>query len=216
MQLKQLAGQVFVQPPVAPAPCHGLRADRLRIVQVQQHGGMHDGSAQQRFVRAPSVRANGFVFMRPDQGQGGPFGRGHTKMIGPKLHPAFCHRRRGLSHVLPAFAQSVQIGLAKHLPRWGHRTQRVLGRVGVGGCAWVERCLHNITRDLPSFRTVDQTFCVKCGGALKLRQDPRPGIIGKGLQMGLRITESMGCQIGGLHAQCSSSSGFEHFANLHP
>ena len=48
-------------------------------------------------------------------------------MIGPKLNPTFSYGCGRLRHVLPAFAQHVEIGFTKQLARRGHAAQGVLG-----------------------------------------------------------------------------------------
>ena len=74
VQLQQLARQVFVQPLVAQPAGPRLRADRLRVVQIQQHGRVHDSGTQQRPETAKRMRPDGLNLMRPYQGDHGSLG----------------------------------------------------------------------------------------------------------------------------------------------
>ncbi len=195
VQLQQLARQVFVEALLAALAGARIRADRLRVVQIQQHRRVQRRGLQQIDEAALRMRADGLVLMRPHQTQHAALGGGHAEMVGPELQPALGHRRLGADDVLPAPLQALLVDLAQRLA--GFAAGLVLAVLRT------QRGAQHLAGDPHGGRAVGQPLGVKDIGCRprgrELRQHPGLGIGLQGAQAGLGIAETVGGKGGGMH-----------------
>ena len=207
VQLQQFAREILIQAFFSPRPSPGGWPHGLRVVQVQQHGRVQGGRAQQFFEIAKGVRTDRLVLMRPHQCQHGALGGRHAEVVGPELHPALGHRRRGFNGVLPAPGQPLEIGLPQVLARGRHRAQLVLGHRGTFGRLGTQRGPEHLAGEQQGLHAVDQSTGVKSAWVLKLFQNPGTGIGTQRCQAGLGKAEPVGGDGGGLHAMSTRFTG---------
>ena len=139
MQFHDLACEIFVQPPLAVLSGAGVRAERLLVVEKEQHGGM-------LFDRLQHV-AEAAEHMRPDRlalERAGPHPRqrtlvgGNAEMVGPEHHQPLDESAIGDHRALQPRQRLGAIGLLDDVERPRRRFRRVgrgrrhLGLVAAG------------------------------------------------------------------------------------
>jgi hypothetical protein len=138
VQFEDLPGEVLVQPAADTGQGaaleigrrRALRADRLGLVEIEQHGRMGAGGDQQVLEAAEHPGADGFLLERPDHGGGDQLDAGDGEVIGPEQGPALAEARRGGRRQTGAGEEVDRGPLAQHAGGDGHR---ILARAGRGG-----------------------------------------------------------------------------------
>jgi hypothetical protein len=122
MQLQDLARQVLVEAALSLLPlsrAHGgeaARADRLRLVQVQQHRRMANGGEQQVFEAAQHVRADGIGLEATGQTDHQQLVDRDREVVGPEVHQPLHEGRGGLGRAGGTGADCGDVCIAS-LPR---------------------------------------------------------------------------------------------------
>lgn len=80
----------------------GILADRILIVEKGDHRGVLLHGSEQIDETAVDVRTDRLILERTRDADDGALVRRHRKVVGPKVHQAFCERPRGESGALRA------------------------------------------------------------------------------------------------------------------
>ena len=149
MQLKDFAGEVLVEARLLIRPAlartlgeHGAGADRLRLIEVEQHARMALHREQHVRELAQHMRADRLVLESPGKAERGGLVDRYGEMVRPESDEPIHERRLAGNECGVARARSGQIGIAQGLEDLGFRIGRrghPLGHLGLRFLALLAR-----------------------------------------------------------------------------
>ena len=174
VELHQFAAEIFVESLAGKFSGARMRADRLRIVEIQKHRGMARGGQHHVLELSGDVRADRLTLERADESDGARILRRNHEVIAPEPHEPFGERPVGREAERVARGELVEeflrLDLEEHLDRIGAGPVALLHRP----VALVLEHFHDQIAAVLEAAAVQRHRLI--GGRIDLGQQPRLGI----------------------------------------